>query len=73
MWSGNILTFIQEMYLKKEQSISFLSAMNEVRITFLEASDSENELEFSSDSGSYICMKYYFFLQNIWNLEIFEI
>lgn len=61
------------MYLKKEQSISFLSTMNEVRITFPEASDSENELEFSSDSGSYIYMKNYFFLQNIWNLEMFEI
>lgn len=73
MWSGNILTFIQEMYLKKEQSISFLSTMNEVRITFPEASDSENELEFSSDSGSYIYMKYYFFLQNIWNLGILKL
>ena len=73
MRSGNILTFIQEMYLKKGQSISFLSTMNEVRITFPEASDSENELEFSSDSGSYIYMKYYFFLQNIWNLGILKL
>ena len=47
--------------------------MNEVRITFPEASDSENELEFSSDSGSYIYMKYYFFSAKHLEFRNFEI
>lgn len=51
MWPGNILTFTKEMYLKKEQKFHIWSIMGDIRITFGDVSDSENELEFSSDSG----------------------
>lgn len=51
MWPGNILTFTKEIYLKKEQKFHIWSIMGDIRITFGDVSDSENELEFSSDSG----------------------
>lgn len=51
MWPGNILTFTKEMYLKKEQRFHIWSIMGDIRITFGDVSDSENELDFSSDSG----------------------
>lgn len=51
MWSGNILTFTKGMYLKKEQRFHIWSIMGDIRINFADVFDSENELEFSSDSG----------------------